>query len=282
MLYEDLALGVDSAPPPHVTLAAAGADPLRLDLPPLPGARAAPEALRAFGALYFAARLEEMGVLAAAEWLVAERALLRVPPVTAAKLEDAARRQTRAFPRERRVQLFARLFGLGAGTTVDPANSNARFEPMLAALCSAIVVAGPRRLAPVDRDAVAVARAGLDLAATAGLAYSGGVGLAVAPINEQLQRAIEVISDGGIGGLVGARGFWPTLRALLAPNVPDLRRLLDCGRHGQRVLRWLADASPNLESAPAAVELVPDAVASAAAWLGAMGLRLPTRREGLV
>ena len=280
LIYDDLALGTESAPPPHTTRAAAGADPLRLELPPLPGARLAPEALRALATLYFAARLEEMGVLAVAEALVAERAVLRVPPATAAKLEDLARRQARSLPRERRAQLFARLFGLGVGANADPATANARFEPMLAALCSALVTAGPRRMTAVDADTAAVARAGTDLAATAGLTYAGSVGLAVAPINEQLQRAVDLISDAGIGTLVRTRGFWPTLRALLAPNSPDLRRLLDCGRHGQHVLLWLADVASILDAAPSAAEISSDAVVSAGAWLGAVGLPLPMRRQG--
>jgi hypothetical protein len=280
LLYEDLALGTESAPPLHAARAAAGADPLRLELPPLPGARLAPEALRALGALYFAARLEEMGVLTVAEGLVAERAVLQVPPATAAKLEDLARRQARSLPRERRAQLFARLFGLGVGANADPGTANARFEPMLAALCSALVTAGPRRLTPVDPDTAAVARAATDLAATAGLTYAGSVGLAVSPINEQLQRAVDLIADAGIGALVRTRGFWPTLRAFLAPNTPDLRRLLDCGRHGQRVLLWLSDVAPILDAAPSASEISSGAVVSAAAWLGAMGLPLPTRRQG--
>jgi hypothetical protein len=277
LLLHDLALALHATPPAHVAVGLGDTDPLRLDLPALPGLRAAPEALQALGALYLAARLEEMGVLRAAEWLVAERAVLRVPVTTAAKLEDAARRRTESIAREQRALLFARLFGLGSGVGVDQAGANTRFEPLLAALCSALVTCGQRPAGPTDGPHAAVVQAGLQLAGTAGQAYAGGVALAVPRLGDQLRRAIDLISDSGVGALVGARGFWPTLRALLGPSAPDLRRLLDCGRHGQHVLRWLAGAVRVMETPPAGPEITPDAVTSAGAWLGACGLPLPAR-----
>jgi len=277
LLLHDLALALAAAPPPHVAGALADADPLRLDLPALPGLRAAPEALNALGALYLAARLEEMGVLRTAEWLVGERAVLRVPATTAAKLESLARRRTESIPREQRALLFARLFGLGSGVAADQAGANTRFEPLLAALCSALVTCGARPAGPTDGPHAAVVHAGRQLAAVAGQSYAGGVALAVPRLGDQLRLAIDVISDPGIGALVGAQGFWMTLRALLGPSAPDLRRLLDCGRHGQHVLRWLGSAVRALEAPPAGPEVTPAAVTSAAAWLTACGLPLPAR-----
>ncbi|HEV2772430.1 MAG TPA: hypothetical protein VGV57_06320 [Thermoleophilaceae bacterium] len=279
-LHHDLALANHGAPPRAVAAALAGADPLRLELPPLPGLRAAPEALRAMSGLYLAARLEEMGVLKAAEWLVRERATLRVPASTAAKLEDFARRQPEGYPPEQRTLLFGRLFGIGPAAAAEPSGAGSRFEPLLAALCSAIAERFRPLAAPRPE---AVSQAALDLAAAAGSAFGGAAALAVARLGGQLRRAIEILSDPGVGTLVGARGFWAVLRRLLEPNVPDLRRLLDAGRHGQRVLAWLAEAVPALERPGASgVAVPPEVVTSAAAWLVACGITPPARREGLV
>jgi hypothetical protein len=283
LVHEDLALAAEAGPAMHVAAALAAADPLRLDLPPVVSPQVTPEALRSLAALYLAARLEEMGLLQVAEFLVAQRASLRVPPATSAKLHGLAGTTVPAYPRDQRTQLFARLFGLGpmAGAGVPGAHS--RFEPLLAALCSALVASGSRRAGPMDGPHAAVARAGADLAAAAGLVHSGGATLAVGVINEQLRRAVDLISDAGIGALCGTKGLWATLRALLGSGAPDLRRLLDCGRHGQRVLRWLADAVPTLDSKTAFGPHIPqDVVVSADAWLAACGLRRPPTREGWI
>ena len=281
-LLDDLALGLAATPAPHVVAALAEADPLRLDLPALPGLQAtAPETLRALGALYLAARLEDMGVLVAVEWLVRERAALRIPAASAQRLEDIARRRPQELPREQRALLYARLFGSGPGVGADPGRADARFEPLLAALCSALVTCGARPAGTADRDHAAVAAAARDLAISTSSSAGGGVVLAVPRVNDQLRRGIELLSDPGIGALVGGRWFWATLQAMLGASAPDLRRLLDVGRNGQRVLRWLADAVPALAQ-PAGIgpAIAPDAVTSAAAWMQACGLPLPARREG--
>lgn len=285
LVHEDLALAAEAGPAMHVAAALAAADPLRLDLPPVVSAQVTPEGLRALSALYLAARLEEMGLLQAAEFLVGQRASLRVPSATAAKLDELARSTAPGYPREQRARLFARLFGLGpmAGAGAGAPGAHSRFEPLLAALCSALVACGSRRAGPTDGLHAAVTRAGGDLAAAAGLVYAGGVTLAVGVINEQLRRAVDLISDAGIGALVGTRGLWATLRALLGSGAPDLRRLLDCGRHGQRLLRWLADAAPTIDAKTAIGPQIPqDAVVSADAWLAACGLRRPPAREGWI
>jgi hypothetical protein len=280
LLHEDLALAQSAVAPPHLVAALAGGDPLRLDLPPTPGVQVAPEALRSMSALYLAARLEEMGVMQAAEWLVQQRAVLGVPMTTAAKLEDMARRMPHWYGRDQRALLYARLFGVGPGVGAEPSGGGSRFEALLAALCSALVSRARRDLA---YSPGALALAGGNLAATAGLVYGGGVALAVPRLNDQLRRAIDVVSDPGVGALLGARGFWQTLQRLLEPNVPDIRRLLECGRHGQRVLLWLSGALPALQGTPAGEPPVTtDVAVSAEAWLAANGLPARAQEEGSV
>lgn len=273
VLEPDLALAAAAAPSRRAVLALAGTDPLRLDLPPLPGMRVAPEALRTLSALYLAARLDDAGVLAVAEALVRQRAVLRVPVATAARLEELARQQQQFVPAAQRAALFGRLFGTGAAADADP-SGGARFEPRLAALCSALVSCGPRPAGPVEGARLPVELAGRDLAELAGMVVGGGATLAVPRLNTHLRAAIALLSDPGIGALVASRGPWDTLRALLGSSAPDLRRLLDCGRHGQRVLVWLSGTV----ASTAAVPIGADVVASAAAWLTACGL--PPRRPG--
>jgi hypothetical protein len=283
LVQEDLALAAEAGPPMHVAAALAAADPLRLDLPPVISPQVTPEALRSLAALYLAARLEEMGLLHVAEVLVAQRATLRVPPATATKLDALARTTAPAYTRDERARLFARLFGLGPMAGAGAPGAHSRFEPLLAGLCSALVACGSRRAGPVDGPHAAVTRAGADLAAAAGLVHSGGATLAVNVVNEQLRRAVDLVSDAGVGALCGTKGLWATLRALLGSGAPDLRRLLDCGRHGQRLLRWLADAVPALDSKTAIGPPIPqDVVVSADAWLGACGLRRRPSREGWI
>ena len=280
VLGRELALAQAAEPARPLALALAGADPLRLDLPPLPGMRVAPESLRALSALYLAARLEEAGVLPAAEALVRQRAVLQVPIATAAKLEDLARAQPRFLSAEQRATLFGRLFGTAAAGGTAPATPGSRFEPRLAALCSALVDAERPAYVPGARSAAAVELAARDLAELAGSIVGGGAALVVPRLNEHLRRALEVLSDPAIGALVGARGPWETLRALFGSAAPDLRRLLDCGRHGQRVLLWLSTAVTAATGALAPAGA--DVVASAAAWLAACGLPPRPRGEGSI
>jgi hypothetical protein len=279
-MHEDLALAEAAAAPAPVIRALAGGDPLRLDLPPAPGLQAAPEALKAMSALYLAARVEETGLLQAAEILVQQRAVLRVPATTGAKLEDMARRAPRWYSRDQRALLYARLFGLGPSAATDPSGGGSRFEPLLAALCSAIAA---QARSDVAHYPGAVALAGADLATTAGNVYGGAMALAVPRLNDQLRRAIDVLADPGVGTLVRARGLWQTLQRLLEPNVPDIRRLLECGRHGQRILFWLATALPALQASPAgAAQVTADVAVSAEAWLAANGLPVRAQEEGSI
>ena len=279
-LLEALALVHEAAPPAAFALAD---DPLRLDLPALPAlVTATPDVLRALGALYFAARLDETGLLKAVEWLVQERASLRVPVSTAARLEDIARRRQEELAPDQRARLYARLFAVGPAAASDPGSAGARFEPLLAALCSALVACGVRPAgAPGDRAHGAVAHAARELAVAAGASAGGGVALFVPRVEAQLRRAVAVLSDPAVGALVGQRTFWATLTALLGPGAPDHRRLLDIARNGQQVLRWVADVAGRLADPAGAAPAVPSiAVTSAAGWLQACGLALPPRREG--
>lgn len=280
LLQHDLALADSAAAPAHVVRSVSGADPLRLDLPPAPGIQVAPEALRPMSALYFAARLEQAGVLQVAELFVRDRAILRMPMPVAAKLEEMARRQRDWYPLEQRGRIYARLFGIGPAAASEPGGAGARFEPLLAALCSALVYHARR--SAYERPG-ALARAALDLAQVAGSVGTGGLALIVPRLNDQLRRAIDLLSDPQVSAFAGAPGLWGVLRRILEPNVPDFRRLLDCGRHGQRVLRWLADTVALLDRPGMPMpEPPPDVPASALAWLVANGLVSATPGEGLV
>ncbi len=278
LLEHGLTLAAAAQPPARTAAAVSGADPLRLDLPPLPGLKAAPELLRALSALYLAARVEETGLVQVSELLIRERATLRVPIATAARLEELARRAGQALTRDERLALYARLFGRGPGAHVDAVGAGARFEPLLGALCSAIVAHAARSV--VARPG-ALEQAATDLAAAAGLSAGGNAVFAVARVNDQLRGAIDVLADPGVAALVGGRDMWDTLARLVAPAVPDVRRALDCGRGGQRVLLWVATVAPVLDGPRAPrIDTGRDVAKAAATWLFANGLALP--KAGLV
>ena len=142
-LLEALALAT-RAVGPHADTAVPGSDdPLRLDLPTL-GAVSddapTPAAVRVFASLYLAAELEQAGVVPIAELLAEQRDTLNLTSyAAAAKLDDFATRELHWYDRAGRVQLYARLFGVGPGATNDTGSlTNRDFISLLGSLCRAL------------------------------------------------------------------------------------------------------------------------------------------------
>ena len=255
-------------------------DPLGLNLPPLfdPGAGILPNAgaLRALAALYLHAELEQSGLVLVAEALASERAVLRLnSEQAAAKLERFAEQQRDWFDRAGRLQLFARLFGLGGSTGQD---GNHGFQQQFAQLCHVVSqIADDYRWSQTPGP---IREAALRLSARAvlfnlGSRQFGNTLLAGRKIQAQVQAAIDIVDDPDIGGLVMGRGLWDTLRKILGDQAPDLGRLLSRGQSGQRLLTWLALALPELQRDPPSHPLLPagsPAFVWAATWLEATGI----------
>jgi hypothetical protein len=256
-------------------------DPLRLDLPalqPSPADFPPPATVRVFAALYLAAELEQAGIVPIAELLAEHRYSFDVTTYQAAKkLDDFASRSHQWYDRAGRIQLYARLFGIGPAATNDAGTLvNREFVPLLASLCGALV-----RSTDAGGGS-ASAEAGVRLAVEALL---GNIApralantlLAARRLEDQIHHAVEILRDPAVGAVVGARTLQETIVNILGKDAPDVQRLIDTGLAGQRVLEWVASALPRL-TATTTVPLVAagDPVGvSATLWLHAAGVTQP-------
>jgi hypothetical protein len=235
-------------------LAATLNDPLRLNLPPLVGAGALtpePPVLKAITTLYMQAEMEQAGVVAVAEVLADSRYQLAVrSPKSAKLLEDFHDRRRDWLDRNSREHVFARLFGFGSlARMADGPLVNRDFQTRFANFCLALRRCGEEL--QWQATVSPTLDAALRLAAIELLVNLGGRGTsdayeAARRIQTQLAKAIELLSDEGIGGLFQARGMWQLLRVVLGDAAPDFARLSTRGQSGLRLLDWLAGALPNL------------------------------------
>ena len=67
-----------------------------------------------------------------------------------------------------------------------------------------------------------------------------------------------------------ARGFWQTLQHILAPNAPDIARIVERGQAGQRLIGWIGRSLGAASGGPLPTSA--DAERWAAQWLSAAGL----------
>jgi hypothetical protein len=236
-------------------------DPLRLDLPPvLQGQAPTPQTIGVVGNLYLMAELEQAGLVPAVEALVEARSTLPIHGRQgAAKLDAYHVQSVNWYDRDHRNRLFARIFGIGAAATNEAGGTvNREFEQRLAALCLAIqqyardYQFGQQASAAHE---VSVRQAAADLVGSIATRVSDSTLYASQHLQEQLQRALQILADPEIGAVFGARGVWATLRAILGGQTPDLGRLVSRGQYGQRLLQWLATVLDQ-------VEITPDKVAS--------------------
>lgn len=253
-------------------------DQFDLDLPPAtgPGEGLSAATLQALATLYLQSQLEQVGIIPAAEALADARGSLSLPTEQLAEqLERFAQQARNWYERRSRDQLFARVFGTGAGATPEAgAVVNREFEQRFAVLCAAIyryaIDRVPGRAAQPADDA-AVRQAAGDVLANLGLRQYGNTTFATRRIQEELQAAVALLKDPAVQSMFNASGFWPTLERILAPNVPDIARLVERGQAGQHLLSWLAGVMPGLGAA-AGLPLSPQVVQWATVWLEASGV----------
>ena len=253
-------------------------DQFNLDLPPATGGADAVSAqtLQSLGTLYLQAELVQVGVIPAAEALVDARGSLQLATVQLAEtLVRFAQAERNWYDRPSREQLFARVFGTGAGAAAGQgAAVNNGFEPLLASLCSSInrYSSDQTRLGPPPAtDMALINEAAGALLTNLGLRQYGNTLFATRRIQEQLEAAIALLKDHGVQAVFGVNGFWPVLERILAPNVPDISRLVERGQSGQRLLNWVAGTA-SATGGSAAPALGPEVLQAAATWLAASGL----------
>jgi hypothetical protein len=256
-LLHALVLAADAVAPHAAAGVPAGHDPLRLDLPvlgPASGDAPTPAMVRVFGSLYLAAELEQAGIVPIAELLADQRETFNLTSYdAAAKLDGFATREHQWYDRAGRVQLYARLFGIGPSATNDTGTLT------------------NREFGGIEASALESAEALLANLASRGL---GNTLLAARRIEDQVWHAVEILRDPAIGALVGARTLQQTILAILGKDAPDVQRLIDAGTNGQKVLVWLADALPRLSGTQPGPVIPPNdpIVVTAGLWLDAVGL----------
>jgi hypothetical protein len=265
-------------------------DPLHLDLPPLldGSTRTSTATLRLTGTLYLQAELEQSGLIVAAELVVRSRDLVQARDALARKLEEYATAMRGAGLNEfvdptRRAQLFARLFGVGAGATMSDGavGSNRAFEQLFASLCVALLrVEAAYRWSPAPDASLdaSVRFAARNLLLNIGARQYGVSSLTASRLDQQLRRSIAILGDEDLGALLGVHGVWAVTKWLLGANAPDAGRHAARGAAGQNVLLWLAGVLPAIEDERSTVVLVPPGsavFAAAARWIVASGLSVP-------
>jgi hypothetical protein len=253
--------------------AEAGSDPFRLVVPPLvdPGAADIDAAtLETLAGLYLLAEVEQTGLLAAAELLVANRMSLDLRSVEAAELlEQTADNAQEWIARAAREDLFARVFGLGAAATSPHVLANGEFGQLLADTCSAI--ADYDRAAAFGGSLVGpraqLSRAANRIRGNLALRRYGNTLIAAARIAAQAREAVTLLSHPGIVALVTGTSAWDVVRATWPDDDrPDVERLLDLGRSGQQVITWTGAPEASRADPPQPVR------EAAAVWLQSAGL----------
>jgi hypothetical protein len=210
------------------------------------------------------------------EALAGARDRLQFLSVEAARRLDEIARARMTWDRARREALFARLFGIGAGSTRDAAAVNNDFLQTLASLCLALA-----RYEEEDRlsgSPGASREAQLRYAASSvlynlGPRQSGITSIAAQEIHHQLQQAVAILGDRSLLGQFRAQSIWDLLRILLDGSAADNGRILRRGESGVQVFDWLATVMSAL-GGPGNARLVPRGASvfvHAAQWLEATG-----------
>lgn len=191
-----------------------------------------PETIRALGALYFAAKLEELRMFDVVDRLV-ERFLGGLLPLgqSSEALREWPAIRTSPSLEERR-DLYARAFGLPGGDLGG--QPNREFGDLWLRFLAAV--------AAVDqRDATAAARAlAIHLSACRGPAAMAG------PVERQTRKAIDVLSDPEIQSAYGARdvaGLIDSVALTEFGGAGDSARTLTEANSGVAVFAWLATRS---------------------------------------
>ena len=179
---------------------------------------------------------------------MANRASLDLTSTEAAQLlEDMATSAEEWLPASGRDQLYARVFGLGAGgRAADQPGQRGDSRS-----CSAI---SARRSTAYDQAELwtrpapshlrsQLVRAVDRLRGNLSLRQHGSTLVVGRRITDQVRRSVELLSHPGIIALVRGRTMWDVVRATWDPREqPDFEDLVGRGQSGQQVIAWTGSA----------------------------------------
>lgn len=281
-------------------------DPFGLNLPPIVGNSSSSltpnaETLKVLATLYQQAELEQAGIIPVADVLAEARYRLSVQSFRSSNLLEQYYQKTSYPPeansggkrgvwldRNSREHVFARVFGFNLSNAASKSvSSNRDFQTKFANFCLELRNSGEdlrwrKQVSPM-RDS-ALRQAILDLLVNLGSRSYGDTYAAARRIQSQIAKAVELLSDEGIGNVFQARGMWQLLDKLLKPDTPDFGRLTTRGQSGMRLLIWLVGILPQIEKRDLrkpVLEATSPAVNWAEMWLRATGFdrrKRPSRR----
>lgn len=244
-----------------------------IDLPDLGEEPVVAAQIRAGAALYWCREIEATGLLQVVEALgrhLANGSLDLALEESAAVLYRMWRQRDERFSAPERSALYAQVFGDGGPEAEG-------FDVWMTLLVRELVALGRR---PGDRT-VADLQSRIGVQATnVGRHLSqrsvGIVGFAAREIVQQVRDALDLLRRPDVAVALGGGSPW-ALVSQWAPTLlnveVDVHRQIDRAEAGLLVLRWIADAAPDLRGAAHAIERTSEVVAAAERWFAWEGER---------
>jgi hypothetical protein len=243
-----------------------------IDLPPLSGGRLVDAQIRVSGVLYWAAELEQAGLLPFVEALaegVASGAVMEPLGAAVHELIRFWRGRERRFTGPERRALFARVLG-------DPAASPGEaVEPLLRTLVDTLMAIG--RAGTTGGTGGLQARAVVQAQSLGAVLSARGVGIAgfaARDVAAQVRAALAVLRNADVVRAMGGGSPW----MIVTRHAPRfLGRRVDPERHvgraqaGMKVLSWIADEAPRLDSGALRIERGAPVIHDAETWSAATG-----------
>lgn len=249
-----------------------------IDLPPVLGAEGDQAQLRSVSPLYLCSELESARLLPAVEklsGLFATGGLQADPGRASPLLASFWQMRNQRFTVHERQALFARLFGQEDGPALaGPEGSNNEFLPRMIDLTEALSHMGSDPIYGRTPSAEEAVRTAAEALAANLLPRSGGITLfAAREIIASIREAIAILEASSVQAAVGEHTVWGAVAAisrLYLGEQPHVSAYLMRGRAGALLLAWVAEVSPNIESAYES-SIVPgdNILSAAAAWLAA-------------
>ncbi|MEM6252892.1 MAG: hypothetical protein AAF821_08215 [Cyanobacteria bacterium P01_D01_bin.156] len=252
-----------------------------IELPPILGSQADQAHLKAIAILYLASELEAIQLLTSVETFagLAISGGIRADLGTAASpLIKFWEKRHQRFTQIERQALFSRLFGTSAGPTfAAPNGRNLNFEPLFIQLATALQtsVSDQKSINQSSRD-IPIRIAAQQLSYNV-ISRSGSIGpFAAQALLRSIQQVLYILKQPDLQRALGSRSIWTALRRAMqliatdqsSGTVINIDLHVERGRHGMKLLAWLAKVSPHLEDSLAQWVPVDHAVvASAIAWL---------------
>lgn len=227
------------------------------DLPPLEDTVIVQDNVRALGALYFSAMLENLRLFEVADKLI-ESFLNGLLPVGRGRAGESLFKywkdsQTRISQAERR-NLYKRVFGLPGGD--DSTTPNKEFDDLWIRFISAVTTFSRPSTISARAYQEQVRKAGRDLAVNLSLHGYGAAHFVAAELSKQIHDIVGILSAPEIKAAYGARDLWQVIDRVSNLGLggsANLLRYRTMATSGATIITWLANNSRKLTRATSPV-----------------------------